>query len=175
MVGEGRAENEQHWAVVERDGDMVLQFYSEARLTVELQRRSMEAAGRSIGDPGFEAKLIAECEWQNWPHVNGEPIRRSAQEQIAALLDPALFATGFDPQLKQELQAALALLNRLFDDVPEQLALNISARHLPQVWVAELEDLVRDLAAGRDARIVRARRDVIAPLEINPAHYSRVY
>ena len=176
VIGEGRGENEQHWAVIERDGGMVLQLFSQTRLAVELLRRSDGSwQGRSIGDPGFEAKLIAECEWQTWPHVNGEPIHRSAEEQIAALLDPALFATGFDPELRQELQAALALLNRLFDDVPEQLALNISARHLPQVWVAELEDLVRDLAASRDARKALAHRDVIAPLDINPAHYSRVY
>ena len=141
----------------------------------ELLRRSDGSwQGRSIGDPGFEAKLIGECE-QTWPHVNGEPIHRSTEEQIAALLDPALFATGFDPELRRELQAALGLLNRLFDDVPEQFASNIAARRLPQAWGAALEDLSRDLAASRDARKALAHRDVIAPLDINPAHYSRVY
>ena len=145
-------------------------------LAAELLRGSDGSwQGRSIGDPGFEAKLIAECEWQTWPHVNGEPIHCSAEEQIVALLDPALFATGFDPELRLELQAALALLNRLFDDVPEQLASNIAARRLPQAWEAALEGLSRDLAAIRDARKALAHRDVIAPLDINPAHYSRVY
>jgi hypothetical protein len=176
VVGEGRSENEQHWAVIERDGGMVLQLFSQTRLAVELlQRPDGSWQGRSLGDPGFEAKLTAEREWHTWPHANEEPIRRSAEEQIAALLHPALFATGFDPELGRELQAALALLNRLFDDVPEQLAANITARRLPQAWRAALEDLSRELAASRDASKALAYRDVVAPLDINPAHYSRVY
>jgi len=176
VVGEGRAENEQHWALIERDGGIVLQFFSGARLAVELLRRPDGSwQGRSIGDPGFEAKLIAEREWQTWPHANGEPIRRSAGEQIAALLDPVLFAAGFDPQVRQELQSAFALLNRLFDDVPEQLASRIAALRLSRAWEVALEELARDLAASRDARKALARRDVIAPLDINSAHYNRVY
>jgi alpha 1,2-mannosyltransferase len=176
VVGEGRAENEQHWAIVERDGGLVLQFFSQARLAVELVRRPDGSwQGRSIGNPGFEAKLVAECEWQTWPHANGAPIRRSATEQVAALLDPALFATGFDPQVRQELQAALALLNRLFDDVPEQLASQFAALRLPRAWEVALEELARDLTASRDAREALASRNVIAPVNINPAHYNRVY
>ena len=35
-VGEGRTDLEQHWAVIERDGDLVLQLFSGSRLVVEL-------------------------------------------------------------------------------------------------------------------------------------------
>ena len=176
VVGEGRAENEQHWAVIERDGGIVLQFFSGARLAVELLRRADGSwQGCSLGDPGFEAKLIAACEWRTWPHANAQPIGRSAGEQVAALLDPALFAPGFDLEVRQELQAAFALLNRLFDDVPEQLTSTIAALRLPRSWEGALEELARDLAARRDARKALARRDVVAPVDINTAHYSRIY
>ena len=176
VIGEGRAENEQHWAVIERDGGMVLQFFSQARMVVELLRRPDGSwQGRSIGDPGFEARLVAESERQTWPHANGQPICRSAEDQIAVLVDPVLFASGFDPQVRHELQAALALLNRLFDDVPEQLAAAIATRRLSPDWRAALEDLSRELGASRKARKALATRDLVAPVDINPAHYTRVF
>jgi hypothetical protein len=176
VVGEGRAENEQHWAVIERSGGMVLQFFSRTRLAVELtQHPDGSWQGGAVGNPGFDAKLISESESQTWPHSSGEPIRRSAETQIAALLDPIFFATGFDTLVAQELRSALTLLNRLFDDVPEQLASNITAKRPPEAWAAALEELARDLAASRDARKARADRDVVAPVDINPLHYSRVF
>ena len=175
VIGEGRAENERHWAVIERDGGMVLQFFSRARMVVELLRRPDGSwQGRSIGDPGFEARLIAESEWQSWPHASGQPVCRSAEDQISALLDPVLFASGFDPQVKYELRAALALLNRLFDDVPEQLTAAIAIMRPSPGWRTALEDLSRELGASRDARKARATRDLVAPVDINPAHYTRV-
>ena len=59
-IGAGRAEFEQHWAVVERDGEPVLQFYSDIRLAIEFRRLADGTwRGASCGPPGFAARLAA--------------------------------------------------------------------------------------------------------------------
>ena len=96
-IGEGRTEMEQHWAVIARDGTLVLQLYSGSRLAVELFAQPDGSwRGGSLGDPG-EARLIPEKAWRSWPGAD----RRSAAAEIAALLDPSLFASGFDPETVQ--------------------------------------------------------------------------
>jgi len=175
-IGEGRTDLEQHWAVVERDGRLVLQFYSGSRLVVELLGQPDGSwRGASLGDPGFEARLVAEKEWQTWPHANGERVCRSAEDEVAALLDPVLFASGFDRDVEQELQAALSLLNRLFDDVPEQMGAKLATLPLPQSWCTALEALAQTLRETRDARMARSSRDIVTPVDINPHHYTRVF
>ena len=171
-IGEGRTEIEQHWAVRERDGALVLQFYSGSRLVVELLAQADGSwRGGSLGDSGFEARLSAENAWRSWPGVD----RRSAEAEIAALLDPSLFASGFDPVTEQEVASALVLLNRLFDDVPEQLLAKLAALPLCPAWRAALDPLVRSLKEVRDARRRQATQDLVAPVVINPQHYSRVF
>jgi hypothetical protein len=171
-IGEGRTEMEQHWAVIGRDGTLVLQLYSGSRLAVELLAQPDGSwRGGSLGDSGFEARLSAENGWRSWPDAD----RRSARAEIAALLDPSLFASGFDPEIGQEVEAALFLLNRLFDDVPEQLLVKLAALPLCQAWHAALDPLARSLKEARDARRRRAPHDLVAPVVINPQHYSRVF
>jgi hypothetical protein len=59
-IGAGRADFEQHWAVVERDGAPVLQFYSDIRLTIEFQRLPDGTwRGACCGPPGFTTRLAA--------------------------------------------------------------------------------------------------------------------
>ena len=170
-IGEGRTEMEQHWAVIERDGTLVLQLYSGSRLAVELFAQPDGSwRGSSLGGSGFEARLIPETAWRSWPGAH----RRSAEAAIEALLDPSLFACGFDPETGQEVEAALALLNRLFDDVPEQLLAKLTALPLCQAWRAALDPLARSLKEARDARRRRVPQDLFAPV-INPQHYSRVF
>jgi hypothetical protein len=176
VVGDGRAEHEQHWAVVERDGALVLQFFSATRVAVELvQRPDGNWRGHSLGFPGFQATLLAASERQTSPDANGERVCRSAEDLIAALLDPVLFASGFEPQVGKELRAALTLLNRLFDDAPEQLAAKVATMRLSQAWQAALEDLLQELGVARDARKASVVGDVIIPVDINPEHYTRIF
>jgi hypothetical protein len=170
-IGEGRTEMEQHWAVIEHDGTLVLQLYSGSRLAVEMFAQPDGSwRGSSLGGSGFEARLIPETAWRSWPGAH----RRSAEAAIEALLDPSLFACGFDPETGQEVEAALALLNRLFDDVPEQLLAKLTALPLCQAWRAALDPLARSLKEARDARRRRVPQDLVAPV-INPQHYSRVF
>jgi len=171
-IGEGRTQLEQHWAVIERDGVLVLQLYSGSRLVVELIAQPDGSwRGGSLGDGGFDARLIPKEASDSWPSADD----RSAAAEIAALLEPSLFASGFDPETSQELQAALSLLNRLFDDVPEQLAVKLAALPLCQAWQAALGPLARSLKENRDARLERISQNLVAPVEINPRHYSRVF
>jgi hypothetical protein len=175
-VGEGRTGHEQHWAVIERQDDLVLQFFSGSRLVVELMPQPDGSwRGTSIGEAEFDARLVAEDEWKTWPYANGERVRRSGAAEITAVLDPSLFASGFDVETEQELKAALSLLNRVFDDVPEQLAARLSAMPLPQAWRAALENLTQALINARDARVRLMRQDLVAPADINPQHYTRIF
>jgi hypothetical protein len=175
-IGEGQADLEQHWAVVERQDNLVLQFYSGSRLVVELLHQPDGSwRGVSLGNPGFEARLVAEQECGSWPHAKGARVGRSAEAAIAAILDPVLFASGFDRKVAQELQTALSLLNRLFDDVPECLATKLATMPLSEAWLTAFEALPQSLRETRDARTSLARRDLVAPLDINPLHYTRVF
>ena len=175
-IGEGRSDLEQHWAVVEGRSGFVLQFYSASRRLVELQRQADGSwQGTSLGEPEFEARLVSEQDWRTWPHADRERVHRSAETEVAALLDAALFATGFDAKLEQELRAALSLLNRLFDDVPEQMVSTIARLSLSPGWQARLEALAQTLREARDGRLALAARNVVVPVELNPNHYSRIF
>lgn len=175
-LGQGRTDLEQHWAVVERAGRLTLQFFSRARLVVELLLQPDGTwRGASIGDPGFDARLIPEKDRLAWPHANGARVCRSAEAEIAALLDTSLFASGFDGETERELQAALSLLNRLFDDVPEQLTAKFAILRLSPDWLASLQSLVQTLRDARDARLSCLPGDLIGPVDINPQHYTRVF
>jgi hypothetical protein len=175
-VGESRGRLEQHWAVVERENNLVLQFFSGLRLVIELLRHSDGSwCGVSLGNPGFDARLVAERDWQTWPHANGGRIEKSAEAEIGTLLDKSLFGSGLDLETVQELQAALSLLNRVCDDVPEQLSARLAVMQLPQDWRATLKALAETLKESRDARMSRTPDDLIAPAIINPQHYTRVF
>src|SRR5262245_25085037 len=176
VIGDGRTDLEQHWCIIERNGSLVLQFFSGSRLVVELLPESDGSwSGASIGHPGFDARLIAEGDWHTWPHANGDRVCRSAETEVSALLDPSLFASGFDPETEQELRGALSLLNRLFDDVAEQVTAKLASLSLSQDWRVSLEMLAQSLREARDARLIRVRQDLIAPTDINPWHYTRVF
>lgn len=157
-VGEGRSQLEQHWAVIDRDGVLVLQFFSTTTLTVELVRLNDGSwEGRSI-IPGlfFSARMIEESLRRSWPHQGSERVTRSAAEWMLTLLDPAQFAAGFDADNATKLRAALSLLNDRFDDVPEQLAARLAKA--PEPWRRALADLSMIMAARRDERITRTDR-----------------
>lgn len=176
IIGEGRTELEQHWAVIERDDTLVLEFYSGSRLVVELfSQPDGSWRGACLGDSGFEARLIQKDTWRSWPHANEDRILRSAETEIEVLLAPSLFASGFDPETEQELRGALSLLNRLCDDVPERLAAKLATMKLSRDWRVALEAFAETLKQARDARMSRTPQDLVAPVGINPQHYTRTF
>ena len=67
------------------------------------------------------------------------------------------------------------MLNRLFDDVPEQLIAKLAILPLSQDWLASLQLLAQALRDARDARLSRLPGDLVSPVEINPQHYTRVF
>jgi hypothetical protein len=173
-VGGGRGELEQHWAIVERDGRLVLQLFSAAILTVELTPcEDGSWQGRCVTPAAFTARLVADEVRRSWPHQASERVMRSASEWVAALVHPALFAAGLDAERARELRAALSLLNERFDDVPEQLDACLRAHRVPDEWGRELAGFSATLGSLRDRRIALAARAGY-PQAIDPSCYDRV-
>jgi hypothetical protein len=171
-VGEGRSQFEQHWAVIERDGVLVLQFFSTTTLTVELVRLDDGSwEGRSIVAGAFSVRMIEESLRRSWPYQGSERIARSAADWVVTLLDPAQFAAAFDADNATELRAALSLLNDRFDDVPEQLAARLAKA--PEPWRRTLAELSMILAARRNERITRTDR-LAYPRTLDMRGYDRV-
>jgi hypothetical protein len=76
---------------------------------------------------------------------------------------------------RAELAAALSLLNRLFDDVPEQLETKLASMPLASDWRVRLKTLAETLRLGRDTRLDQGLEDFAVPVEINPHHYTRIF
>jgi hypothetical protein len=173
-VAQGRAECEQHWAVVERDGSLVLQLFSDVQLRVELIRLDDGSwRGRSVLTPPFDARLIAVADGASWPHRGAARISRSGADAVAALLDPSLLGAGYDEDTARELAAALSLLNRVFDDVAEQITGRLAGPALDTKWSELLAGLAGTLAQSRDRRTALSDERAIHPHGVNPALYVR--
>jgi hypothetical protein len=170
-VGEGRDYCEQFWAVAERDGQMVLQLFSVNGLAVELARCADGAwHGRSLIGEGFSARLTPETAAMGRP--GGEArIRRSGAEWVSELIDPALLAAGYEPQLAQAVAAALSLINDRFDDVPEEIEARLDQLAAADEWRRDLNALCARLASLRDRRITLARAAAY-PQDVDPRCYS---
>jgi hypothetical protein len=174
-VGEGRAECEQHWAIVERDGELRLQFFSTTRVCVELARRSDGSwHGESSTLPPFAARLILERDRRSWPHADAKRIAHSAETVVASLLQGGVLGAGFDADAARDVITALALLNGVFDDVPEQVTARLAEAQIDARWRGALQDLGPALTAARDSRVALAERRAIPVPPVNPDHYLRV-
>jgi hypothetical protein len=173
-VGEGRGVYEQHWAVIERDGTLVLQFYSATRLGVELTWREDGAwQGRSMTPTAFTARLTEAPAHATWPHAGSQRVATSAALWVSTLIAPTLFGAGFDAGRLTELRAALSLINDCFDDVPEQVKARCAAIPLPKYWHDALSEIAAGLAERRDSRMARIARTPY-PQVIDPSGYERV-
>ncbi|HEY4404667.1 MAG TPA: hypothetical protein VGN55_08425 [Xanthobacteraceae bacterium] len=173
-VAQGRGECEQHWAVAERDGNLILQLFSDVQLRVELTRLDDGSwRGGSAVPPPFDARLVSVAAAASWPHHGAKCIVRSAADTVAALLDPSLQGAGYDEDTARELAAALSLLNSLFDDVAEQITGRLAAHALDAKWSEFLAGLARTLAQSRDRRIALSGERAIHPPGIDPALYVR--
>jgi Mannosyltransferase putative len=168
-IGEGRGVYEQHWAVV-GEGELALQLFSDVRLTVEL-RPDLDGTWRGgsvCGDP-FDARLVAASQVVTWPP---EPRASSAEEHVAPILAPGLFASGFDPAIAREIRETLTLLNRVFDDVPEAVARWLQAHTPAEPWHREIEAMLAPLSGARKMRLERTYQNAESSA-LDPAHYRR--
>ena len=173
-VGEGRGVYEQHWAVIERDDKLVLQFYSSTRLGVELTKQDDGSwQGRCITPAAFSVRLTEAPARATWPHVDSQRVANSAEPWIATLIAPTLVGAGFDVERLNELRAALSLINDCFDDVPEQIKARSATIALPKQWHEALAEMATALAARRDARLSHVARTPY-PQVIDPNGYERV-
>ena len=173
-IGEGRDRLAQHWAVIERDSKLVLQFYSSTRLVIEMTRSADDAwEGRSLTPDAFSVRLISDEAHATWPHAGSARVAASATDLVTALMDLPLFAVGFDADRADELRAALSLLNDHFDDLPELIDLRIESNPVSNAWRDALATLSADLSARRDRRIVLATRTRYSHY-LDPNGYERV-
>ena len=173
-VGEGRGVYEQHWAVIEREGRLVLQFYSSTRLGVELTRHEDGSwQGRCITPAAFSARLTDAPAHQTWPYAGAQRVANSAEQWVATLVAPTLIGAGFDMERAAELRAALSLINDCFDDVPEQIKARSATIALPRRWHDALAEMAIALAERRDRRLAHVARSSY-PQVIDPNGYERV-
>lgn len=172
-VGEGRGEFEQHWTVVERDGKLILQFYSTSRLAIELTRGEDGSwHGQAMTPVAFRVRLVDEPAHRTWPYAEGR-VTKSAAEWVTALIDPLLFAAGFEAKRAAELGTVLSFMNERFDDLAEQLDARLATMAVPEQWRRALADMSTDLAARRDDRLALTAR-VDYPQLLDPDRYDRV-
>jgi hypothetical protein len=172
-VGEGRGVFEQHWAVVERDGAFVLQFFSTSRLTIELTPSGDGSwQGTCVLPAAFSVRLIDEPSRRSWPHEGATRVTNSAEVLVAGLINPSLFAAGFDRDHLSELKAALSLINDRYDDVPEQIDATLVTT-VPEPWRTVLSDFSATLMERRDKRVALAARSSPAPA-LNWSGYERI-
>ncbi len=173
-VGEGRADYEQHWAVVESPQGLVLQFFSTTQLTVEL-RPSADGSwtGASRPSPAFDATLVSERDRLSWPWPDQGRVGRSSLMAMDSLLGNSLLRGGHDPEVEDQLRSALSYLNRSFDDVPERLTAYVGGETIDQTWRTVLTSWVAALSEARDGRLRATRDRAVHPLNIDPTNYRR--
>jgi len=169
-IGKGAA-LERNWAVIEQDGRLVLQLFAGHAPWVRLAKASAGAWRGTDGAPGSEI-LLHEPDSNLLPSGEHERQVRSADRLLDDLLGPALYAVGFDAKRAVALEAALSLLNEIYDDVPEQVGRRIAEGRIPQPWRRGLDQLARNLTVGRARRMPQSRPSKFARV-LNPAHYAR--
>jgi hypothetical protein len=170
QVGQGRGDHEQHWAVVERDGVLALQLFSLTGVSLELFAQADGGwFGETVAGQFFTGRLIAPEMAASWPYFGKERVVRESAALVEAVLGAAGLGAGFDDVTLTQVAAALTLLNRTHDDVPEVL------RGWPAdaAWRAALMALADELQAAREARLDAVVREA-APIDtLRTGFYDR--
>jgi hypothetical protein len=174
-VGAGR-EFEQHWAVINRAGRLLLQFYGNGAPIATLEKRG-DGFWHGLGrEPGCDIVLKEPVDGVASRFEDGRPLLRSAEDLVVALAQPTWFAIGYDAERAFALESALALLNDVFDDVPERIVENAARHPIALQWRNFLDRLASNLAIRRDQRTTNLRRDeAVRPKMLAPGHYARPY
>ena len=162
-----------HWAVIDRVGKLILQFYVNQGPVESFEKLTDDTWRGVSSSPGFEISLTARgsgaasaCDNDRPPH--------SAEYIVAALAEPSTLAVAFTAERASALAAALSLLNDSFDDVPEQIVRHCLSHGKSSQWQAFFQELIVKLKSARDQRIALIQRDKeIGPRALNPVHYVR--
>jgi hypothetical protein len=162
---------ERNWAVVERDGRLVLRLYAGHAPFVVLEKSGPGSWRGTNGAPGSEI-LLQELGACASPCQADETTLRSCRNLVEALLAPSLFALGYEAERAAALETALSLVNEMYDDAPEQIINQIVQRQLPPPWRGLLDQLASKLAAARHRRVAQLRRGKMERL-VNPIRYAR--
>ena len=173
LVGAGR-ELEQHWAVIDRAGALCLQFYRDQEPIAALEQRE-GGIWQGLGwEPGCEIVLKELTSDVARGRGMRDRAPRSAADLVAALVQPIWLASGYDAERAAAIATALSLLNDVFDDVPEEVAVQVAGGRVAQSWRVSLDRLVPDLVARRDRRRALLRSDQKGrPRALDPAHYGQ--
>ena len=171
-------ELEQHWAVIEREGRLVLQFFSGSRLVVELLRQPDGSwRGRIARPSGFDARLVAErgvaylAARQRRARFDARRRLRSGRCSIRRL-----FATRFRSGDRAGIAGgALSAQPRCATMFPSSSPRSSRPCSCPQDWRVALEALAETLKEARDARMSRTPQDLVAPSRSTRMHYTRVF
>jgi Mannosyltransferase putative len=164
---------ERHWAVVDRAGKLVLQFYVGNVPTATLDKSNDGSWHGVAANPDFEIRLEDRPAGAASLFEADDRILRSADDLVGAFVQPALFALGYDEERASAVKSALSLLNDMYDDVPEQIIEHATRHRAPMRWQSALDRLAAKLASTRDRRIALVRREEIAAHGLKPRDYAR--
>ena len=152
--------------MVERDGILVLQFYSGSRLVVELFAQPDGSwRGGSLGDSGFEARLDprrkrgAAGRMRMPSAFTGRPRRKLRRCSIRLCLRAASIrrpSASCRPRSRCSTGCSTTS--------PSSCRKACSPGTLAQTWRAALEALAQSLKETRDARLSRMPQDLVAPV-----------
>ncbi len=175
QVGQGRAEYEQHWAVIERASGLVLQFFSATRLAIELYPQA-DGSWYGVTDQAlaFSARLIPEQAWPTMPFAGAARVSYPAASWLAELCAGVSLSLNPAAGDVAALQAALGLINRTHDDLPEAFAAYLEQTNSASAaWRKALETMLPALTADRNARLARTAI-LPAPMDLlRPGFYDR--
>lgn len=151
---------------------MVLRLYGNGEAIASLEKSGHGLWRGETCEPGCELLLKPHAGGAAAQVQNDGRVARSAEDLVAALAHPALFAMGYDAERALALESALALLNDAFDDVPEQIAVHAARQIMPPQWRGHLDQLATRLSAAREQRIAMVRPDrTIGPHALAPDCY----
>lgn len=175
QVGEGAAEFERHWALIERVDGLRLQLYSATSLSLEMTPMPDGSwSGSAAAVLGFSARLVPQDAAATMPYGGTGVAAPTSACMVHALLGASAIGAGFDDAVLAELNAALSLLNRTYHDVPEILAGWLAAAVLAVAWQAALQASLARLRILRDARL-RATTHISAPMNVlTSGFYDRI-
>ena len=175
-IRDGRSAMKQHWAVVDQDAGLALEFFSDAMATVRLSRDEDGVwRGRSLVGPPFDATLAASnLSSQPEGDAETEP-RREAAILVDQILDMSIIGCGFDAALADELCTALGWIARTNSHTLDALraALARSDRPIPDSWRARLEEAAERISVAETERRANAKQETIPMPKIDPSHYER--
>jgi hypothetical protein len=162
---------ERNWAVTEHANTLLLKIYSGYSEYATLTQANDGSWRGTTGAAGSDIRLRELRPGSLEVENNGAHL--SAENLVGALVNPTLFAAGYDRKRAAALGSALSLLNEMYDDVPEQIERHAAMHRPPTSWQGFLDRLAATLESARQKRSSLVGQRKMISRALKPTHYTR--